>query len=442
MSNSTGAEYYLKSMNGIKSFDDGSGTVIEDDTITCATINCQTFSADYLNALNNITGLNITASDSMMALTITTDDLIVNDAATLKGTTQVSDLEINNTCRVAQIIPPRFISDVGFWKDVTIPIYFGKFIFSNFDILASDITQPVNLFTNTLAGITLGRNIVVDGTIIKTTAPTSTHELFTDLTTGGLRIGHSLTSGTCAIANNKTSGEVNIMNNLPSSGNINMGDNMNGAINMVRNSTTTGHVNIANTFKIWRNNFENYNLSPTFNFCNNLTNGTTMNIGGLGTVKICNVFSFKGYDIVSSGINDTINLFNNIQTGIVNFCYGLTTAGTLQLGPCKIRHGGTNYYGYSRFVYVTANATITLPININYYVVVGGSTASTITLPNYIINQLIVIRSTKSLVVNVTVNAAAGDSILVASGATATTYAFSRNVTTSFYCDGTKWYVM
>ena len=36
MSNSTGAEYYLKSMNGIKSFDDGSGTVIEDDTITCA----------------------------------------------------------------------------------------------------------------------------------------------------------------------------------------------------------------------------------------------------------------------------------------------------------------------------------------------------------------------------------------------------------------------
>jgi hypothetical protein len=165
-------------------------------------------------------------------------------------------------------------------------------------------------------------------------------------------------------------------------------------------------------------------------------------MGGAGTVKICNVFSFKGYDIVSSGINDTINLFNNITTGIVNFCYGLTTAGTLQLGPCKIRHGGTNYYGYSRFVYVTANATITLPININYYVVVGGSTASSITLPNYIINQLIVIRSTKSLVVNVTVNAAAGDSIIGASGATVTNYAFSRNVTTSFYCDGTKWYVM
>ena len=40
MSSSNGTEYYLKSMNGIKSFDDGSGTVIEDDSITIATIEC------------------------------------------------------------------------------------------------------------------------------------------------------------------------------------------------------------------------------------------------------------------------------------------------------------------------------------------------------------------------------------------------------------------
>ena len=40
MSSSNGTEYYLKSMNGIKSFDDGSGTIIEDDSITIATIEC------------------------------------------------------------------------------------------------------------------------------------------------------------------------------------------------------------------------------------------------------------------------------------------------------------------------------------------------------------------------------------------------------------------
>ena len=50
--------------------------------------------------------------------------------------------------------------------------------------------------------------------------------------------------------------------------------------------------------------------------------------------------------------------------------------------------------------------------------------------------------STKSVVVNVTVNAAAGNLIMGASGATSSSYSFSRNVTTSFYCDGSLWYVM
>ena len=89
-----------------------------------------------------------------------------------------------------------------------------------------------------------------------------------------------------------------------------------------------------------------------------------------------------------------------------------------------------------------SNATIQVPININYYVVVGGATATSITLPTYITNQLIVIRSTKSQVVNLAVNAAAGQSIIAASGATVSTYNFSRNVTTSFFSDGSAWYVM
>ena len=46
MSSSNGTEYYLKSMNGIKVFDDGSGTVIEDDTITVKTIDCETITTN------------------------------------------------------------------------------------------------------------------------------------------------------------------------------------------------------------------------------------------------------------------------------------------------------------------------------------------------------------------------------------------------------------
>ncbi len=49
MSSSNGTEYYLKSMNGIKVFDDGSGTVIEDDTIVVNTIDCEIINAGEFN---------------------------------------------------------------------------------------------------------------------------------------------------------------------------------------------------------------------------------------------------------------------------------------------------------------------------------------------------------------------------------------------------------
>ena len=49
MTSSQGTEYYLKSMNGIKVFDDGSGTVIEDDSITVNTIDCAIINTDEFN---------------------------------------------------------------------------------------------------------------------------------------------------------------------------------------------------------------------------------------------------------------------------------------------------------------------------------------------------------------------------------------------------------
>ena len=197
---------------------------------------------------------------------------------------------------------------------------------------------------------------------------------------------------------------------------------------------------MCNAIKFYKDNIEFTNSTTSFNLFSNIASTKTINLGGVGTVKVGNVFSFKSADIVSSGINDTINVFNNITTGVINFCYGLTSTGTLQIGPGKIRHGATNYYGYSRVLYTTTNATIQVPIDIDYYVVVGGATATSITLPTYITNQLIVIRSTKSQVVNLTVNAATGQSIIGASGISATTYSFSRNVTTSFFCS--VWYVI
>ena len=582
MSSSNGTEYYLKSMNGIKVFDDGSGTVIEDDTITVATITCEKINADefntdtfnlevlnttsinsltgnltidcnltttgttyadtissktgatgtiqligdvlatklkpdYIEVLNNISCLNCSADDTLNCITLQADYINISslgniktstimspfgslnvdsdltttgtlytdtissitgltpiktvslDSITptsdfnflanhtsninigkigyntyIKGNATASNLTTTGYLKTAIIQPPSLISQIEFYKDSALQIYFGKFNYFNYDIKATDNTQAINLFTDNTGQISLGSHYAYSGSNINGLSDGSTtYGIMNNITTANLRIGHAMVSGVVAIANNKSSGDINIMNNVPSSGSVNIGDNCNGAINLVRNSTTTGHVNIAKTFKIFRNNFEYFtSINPYFNFCNNLLSSNTMYMGGLGTTTIGNVFSFKSYDIVSSGINDTINLFNNITTGIVNCCYGLTSSGTLQLGVGKIRHGATNYYGYSRFLYTTTNATIQVPIDINYYVVVGGATATSITLPTYITNQLIVIRSTKSQVVNLTVNAASGQSIIGASGISASSYSFSRNITTSFFSNGSVWYVM
>ena len=73
MSSSNGTEYYLKSMNGIKSFDDGSGTIIEDDSITIATIECtgNTNSNSITTASMECTG-DITCEGSITASRIAT----------------------------------------------------------------------------------------------------------------------------------------------------------------------------------------------------------------------------------------------------------------------------------------------------------------------------------------------------------------------------------
>ena len=87
MTSSQGTEYYLKSMNGIKVFDDGSGTVIEDDTITVKTIDCEIINADtFITDTFNIDVLNTTSINSL------TGNLTVNCNLTTTGTTYANTI--------------------------------------------------------------------------------------------------------------------------------------------------------------------------------------------------------------------------------------------------------------------------------------------------------------------------------------------------------------
>ena len=49
MSYTNGNEYIIKSMNGIKTFDDGSGTVIGDGTITTSDMTTSSFTTSDIN---------------------------------------------------------------------------------------------------------------------------------------------------------------------------------------------------------------------------------------------------------------------------------------------------------------------------------------------------------------------------------------------------------
>ena len=453
MSNSTGSEYYLKSMNGIKSFDDGSGTVIEDDTITCTTINCQTFSADYLNALNNITGLNVVAEDTVYSLNIQTDNITAENEVVLKGTTQVSDLIINNTCKVAQIIPPSFISDVRFWKDMTIPIYFGKFIFSNYDILASDITQPVNLFTNGTSTLTIGQgsltaitigHMVFNANSIQTTDPSSNLSIFTDSTAPRISVGKYRLQGysfgpnlntNCTLYTFLTSGGLTFgpskgLLTMPTTNIISLGPD-------IKIQTTSLYSNAVDSVINLFNNI----TTGTINLGNSLTSTGTLNMGGVGNVKVGNVFTFKSENIISSGINDTINLFNNITTGTINFCNSLTT-GILQIRG-RFRHATTNVIGYSRFLEIASTNTIPTPIDIQYYVYVRGTQSTSLTLPSYIEGQLITIRNAK-LNGNaiLTVQCPGNQYVITGPGVQNNSFTMSYYSCYTLFCDGSKWIIM
>ncbi len=110
--------------------------------------------------------------------------------------------------------------------------------------------------------------------------------------------------------------------------------------------------------------------------------------------------------------------------------------------PGKIKHGPTNYYGYSRFLFVTTNATIQVPIDINYYVVCGGATATNLTLSTYITNQMITIRNSKTANVSVTILPISGQFMTANNGAVVTTFTLTRNSTSIFFSNGSMWYVM
>ena len=214
-------------------------------------------------------------------------------------------------------------------------------------------------------------------------------KLFNSLTTGYIDFCMNLTTGymnMCKtfvmspdnITYNNSGTTFNLFNNLLSTVTMNIGG--------------AGNIILCNSFKTLTNKIE-YTGTGTCEICANIPNTQSLYLGGVGNIKVGNVFTFKSADIISSGINDVINVFNNITTGTINFCNGLTT-GILQIGAGKFNFGTYRIYGYTEFVTTSVNYTIvSTSINKEFFLEITGGNPRTITFPARKVGQIIYIRN-------------------------------------------------
>jgi hypothetical protein len=79
-------------------------------------------------------------------------------------------------------------------------------------------------------------------------------------------------------------------------------------------------------------------------------------------------------------------------------------------------------------------------IDINFFVLVTGTVASSVNLPSYINGQQIIIRNSKTASVGVTINPVSGQNIL--NLVTITSYTLVQAASVTLYCDGTRWIIM
>jgi len=203
--------------------------------------------------------------------------------------------------------------------------------------IASDGSgDTINLFNNIITGSVNMCKIKFQANTIGTASVDDTFNLLTNITTGTINFAKNITTGILNIGSFGLSGSTINIGNL---GDINIGTTI-----------TSKIISIGGAFR------------------------------STGSVKIWDNIYITDNAIYSDGINNTINLFNNITTGTINLGNGLTT-GLLQFGGGKVKIGNQQLSGYTSINTVSANFTIPSTINIEYFIVITGGSPLTITLP-------------------------------------------------------------
>ena len=238
-------------------------------------------------------------------------------------------------------------------------------------------TGTSNTFDNTTYfGPSTGSQISISGSALITTVPTQSINIFTDCTST-LNIGNK---------SNSTPTQINIGRFLINNNTIEP-YNVSANLNIFTTTESTS------TITIGKYRMQGYSFGPNLNTDCSLFTALTTRILTFGPssgqliMPTTNIISLgpnikiQTTSIFSDAINSTINLFNNITTGTINLGNSLTT-GLLQFGGGKIKIGNQQISGYTSYNNIsTGNFTIPSTINIEYFIVVSGTTPRVITLP-------------------------------------------------------------
>jgi len=165
MTSSQGTEYYLKSMNGIKSFDDGSGTVIEDDTITVANITSNFISCETIENTGTFYSMAFSAGTLETSfISSATGNLRIGGDITTNTNISAGSIGTTGPISAGSITTTGSIGTTGSISCGELKIGAGS--------TASIITDTTNNRANLFNNITTGGIVIADGQ-----------------TTGGLFIG-------------------------------------------------------------------------------------------------------------------------------------------------------------------------------------------------------------------------------------------------------------
>ena len=365
----TGNSTYVKSMNGIITFDDGSGTVIEDGVISTTNISTGDITATSIStddiSTDNLTVSTLLKTDTIEA-TSNGDGKIVYVYSNL-GSDDIINLGencktyIGNSCIIDN-------GSANFYNDAL--IVSSDAVFAN-ELKGVATANNVNLYTTTTGTVSLGNTgkvklgntVSITGNTIASTNATDTVNILTATTgnigigsSGQIKVGNSVSITDKTIATSAVSDTVNLFNNI-STGVINMakfaikknqirGEDNTLPVNLFDDHT--GIISMCSGLRLSQNEIDCADAGTTYRLFDTLTSGALYVGAGLLTGS-CNIASTLSTGTLHLGntLGTVAGNLGSIEMG--NALNSLLTAGNGVVSINKLQIGNSSSIRDFRF---------------------------------------------------------------------------------------------